>query len=139
MFPQSLQRISHTVFHGDFEAVYSICAAVRPQPRNTAKMTELYELIVANFDPAKAQELDVIVGVVAPPDRFVFSIRDAALTPLDPAVQPHFSLLFSSQAIAIAMLNRRIQPIDAFMAQDFSSDGYIVTCFRVLAALNAYP
>ena len=102
-------------------------------------MTELYELIVANFDPAKAQELDVIVGVDAPPDRFIFSIRNAVLTPLDAAVQPHFSLLFSSQAIAIAMLNRRIQPIDAFMAQDFSSDGYIVTSFRVLAALNAYP
>ena len=102
-------------------------------------MPPLSEVILKQFEPDLATDLDVVVAVEAPPERVVFAIRDNQLALLQPDAEPHFSLLFSSTERARAIISRETNLIDAFMSHDFRADGYIVTSFRVLAALKAYP
>jgi hypothetical protein len=107
--------------------------------------TALARVLTERFDAAAAADLDVIVGFAwpalastAPAPTLRCSIRAGDLEILkdDAPCEPDFTLYFRDEAHAIALLSAAISPIDAFMAGEFRSSGYIVWSFRTLAAFT---
>ena len=69
----------------------------------------------------------------------VYRIRDCVLTRLDPDADdahPDLTCLFSDSSTAVGIVTGKANPIDAFMAGEFSSDGYLTLVFTVLQAFR---
>ena len=105
--------------------------------------TALARVLTERFDATAATDLDVVVGFAWPaqphaatPALLRCRIRDGVFEILadESSCAPDFTLYFRDEAHAIGLLSTKISPIDAFMAGEFRSSGYIVWSFRTLAA-----
>lgn len=107
----------------------------------TTTSTALARVLTERFDATAAADLDVVVGFAwpahaAPVPTLRCTIHAGVFEILtdEAPYEPDFTLYFRDEAHAIDLLSARISPIDAFMAGEFRSSGYIVWSFRTLAA-----
>ena len=99
----------------------------------------MYELLRHRFNPALCGDLDATVEFNWPASACRFGIHHGEVTFYeDPSESPEPELViyFTDEQQAHGIITGSINPIEAFMAGDFRSNGYIVWVFQTLAAFS---
>lgn len=88
-------------------------------------------------------DLDLVVGFVCPSGELRVRLSkptvdffEASSLTAPEVPQPELILHFSSEQCALDILQGRYSPIDAFMQEDFRSNGYIMWAFQCLAVFS---
>ncbi len=102
------------------------------------RMSSLAEILKLRFASHGAGELDATVHFNWPSGGCTLGIHDGALTVYSDAAapDPELVLFFSDETLAIDIFKGEKNPVDAFMAGDFRSNGYILWVFQTLAAFS---
>ena len=104
------------------------------------KVPVLQELLRQRFNPALCGDLDATVEFNWSVGACRFGVHHAEVTfyeDLNKAPAPELVLYFEDEQQARAIIVGRLNPIEAFMAGEFRSNGYIVWAFQTLAAFSA--
>ncbi len=100
-------------------------------------MQRLTEILTQRFDTQRCGDLDTHIAFCSEDKRLLIGIHDGRLTFPDEADQrPDLQLYFASEEQAVDIMAGAGNPIEAFMAGEFRSSGYILWVFQVLAAFS---
>ena len=88
-----------------------------------------------NFFPAAAKEYDVVVGLTVRDEQLCCHVSGAGITFVTTAPDVNFS--FNSWDSVSGLLVGDTDPIAAFMAGQFRSDGYLTLLFLILAIFRS--
>lgn len=99
----------------------------------------MYELLRQRFNPALCGDLDATVEFNWQASACRFGVHHGEVTFYeDPneAPEPELVLYFTDEQQAQGIIVGHVNPIEAFMAGEFRSNGYIVWVFQTLAAFS---
>ncbi len=89
------------------------------------------------FHPTAAQDMDLHITLEWPGGSFAFVVRDGQFLP-NPGDMPTELVVYGrSEAGLRALLTGQANPVDAFMAGELRSNGYLMWVFRVLALFRS--
>ena len=85
------------------------------------------------FKPDAAGEVDAVIALALPDGEWIatFGVRDGRLT-FEPDREPDVTFTFDREETAQAIVLGGADPIDAFMAGRFRSDGHLPLAFVLL-------
>jgi len=107
-------------------------------------MHRLLKVLKQQCAAERVGDLDLQIAFVWPdgecnvcihPRQVYFIQADQSKRPMAPRAE--LILYFSSEGCAIDVLQGRYNPIDAFMNEDFKSNGYIMWAFQCLAIFSS--
>jgi putative sterol carrier protein len=94
-------------------------------------ISELKSLLEANFQPAAAADFNATLAISAGGESLTLTVNGNALTFPDQA-EPDATFIFPDVDAAWHLISGKTNPIDAFMAGEFRSDGFLLWGFRLL-------
>lgn len=103
--------------------------------------TDFEANLACRFRSAAAADEDIVFSLAVESDAgcktlTVFAVRDGELR-FDPALRPDATFFFDSVDTALAILEGRQEPMAAFMAGRFRSDGNLPLAFLLLGLFRA--
>ena len=92
-------------------------------------------LLRGRYFPGAAADTDMVVALAVGAERIVYHLHPAGLG-VEPRAEPDVTFTFSSWEKTHALLTGGADPIAAFMAGEFRSDGYLTAVFLVLSVFS---
>jgi hypothetical protein len=91
-----------------------------------------------NFHPPAATGLDAVFRLSIGTEALTFRVRDRLLDfDLPPGIEPDATFMFEDVDTAWSLLSGKADAFDAFMRGRFSSDGYLMWAFALMAMFQS--
>jgi putative sterol carrier protein len=92
----------------------------------------------SSFHPPAAAGLDAVVCLRIGAETLTFEVRGGALEfDLHPAARPDATFMFADVDTAWSLLSGQADAFEAFMRGQFSSDGYLMWAFALMAMFQS--